>query len=89
MQVNEFLRTIGCTRRDRVRVSLTEHMIPQAEFTLAEFDREFRHHTYDERAVRTISPSSGRDGLFIVIEMFPTESKSIKKEGLPLPSKAR
>lgn len=88
MQVIEFLRTIGCTRRDRVTVSLTEHMIPQAEFTLAEFDREFRHHTYDERAVRTISPSAGMGGLFIVVEMFPTES--IKKEGLPhTPTTAR
>jgi len=88
MQVIEFLRTIGCTRRDRVTVSLTEHMIPQAEFTLAEFDREFRHHTYDERAVRTISPSAGMGGLFIVIEMFPA-GEGIKKEGLPLPTKAR
>lgn len=87
MQVNEFLRTIGCTRRDRVTVSLTENMIPQAEFTLAAFDREARHHAYDERAVKTISPSAGVGGLFIVVEMFPTES--IKKEGLPLPPKAR
>ena len=87
MQVNEFLRTIGCTRRDRVTISLTENMIPQAEFTLAAFDREARHHAYDERAVKTISPSAGVGGLFIVVEMFP--KKGTKKEGLPLPTTAR
>lgn len=88
MQVIEFLRTIGCTRRDRVTVSLTEGMIPRANCTLAEYDTAERFRAFDTRTVRLISPSAGMGGLFLVVEMFPA-CEGTKKEGSPQPTKAR
>lgn len=88
MQVLEFLRTIGCIRRDSVTVSLTESMVPRATCTLSEYETADMFRSFDERSVRLISPSSGIGGLFLVVEMFPA-GESTKKEGLPKPPKAR